>query len=145
MSQSLFGERGDKAEIEEGSAFAPKFDENGLIPIVTTDAESGELLMHAWMNAEALAQTIETGEAVYWSRSRGELWKKGETSGQLQTVVEMRTDCDQDAIWIKVKVGGNGGPCHVGYRACFYRVIPVGTKERPAELQFAETEKLPKE
>jgi phosphoribosyl-AMP cyclohydrolase len=141
-SPSYFAERGEKAEIEEGSVFAPKFGEDGLIPVVTTDAATGDLLMHAYMNAEALALTIETGEAVYWSRSRGGLWKKGETSGQVQRVVEMRTDCDQDAIWLKVTVAGNGATCHVGYKACFYRSIPVGTGKKPAPLDFEESEKV---
>lgn len=130
-----------KSELEDGTLFAPKFDANGLIPAVTTDANSGELLMHAWMNEEALARTIATGEAWYWSRSRQELWHKGATSGQIQKVVEIRTDCDQDAIWIKVEPQGNGGCCHVGYRSCFYRVSPIGQSDGPAEL-ITDQEKL---
>ena len=121
-----FGTCGSKSETEEGSVFAPKFDDKGLITAVTTDAKTGELLMVAWMNAEALARTIETGEAWYWSRSRNELWHKGATSGQIQTVVELRTDCDQDTVWLKVEVAGDGGCCHVGYRSCFYRRVPKG-------------------
>ncbi|MEQ9146467.1 MAG: phosphoribosyl-AMP cyclohydrolase [Parvibaculaceae bacterium] len=125
-------------EIEEGLVFAPKFDANGLIPVVTTDAATGELLMQAWMNEEALARTIASGEAWYWSRSRKELWHKGATSGQIQTVTEIRTDCDQDAIWLKVTPQGDGGCCHVGYRSCFYRSVPIGQKDGPARLEQAE-------
>ena len=111
----------DKAELETGSAFTPRFDDNGLVTAVVTDAKDGELLMVAHMNAEALALTLETGIAHYWSRSRNSLWKKGETSGNLQTVIEMRTDCDQDAIWI---IADPVGPaCHTGARSCFYRRI----------------------
>lgn len=138
----LFGRRGSEGEIEEGTAFAPKLDADGLIPVVATDAETGEVLMFAWMNAEALEKTILTGDAWYWSRSRKELWRKGETSGQTQTVLDMRTDCDQDAIWLKVKVGGDGGACHVGYRSCFYRSLSVDSAEKPALLRFV-GEKLP--
>jgi phosphoribosyl-AMP cyclohydrolase len=123
---SSFPTLSGRAEIEEGIVFAPKFGADGLITCVTTDATTGELLMVAHMNDEALRLTIETGEAVYWSRSRQALWRKGETSGQLQSVVEMRVDCDQDALWLKVKVGGDGGCCHTGRRSCFYRVHPVG-------------------
>ena len=138
----IFGTCDTKQELEEGTTFAPRFDKAGLIPVVTTDAGSGELLMHAYMNAEALAKSIETGDATYWSRSRGELWRKGETSGQVQKIVEMRTDCDQDTIWLKVNVTGNGASCHVGYRACFYRAVPVGGGEAgPLSLTFTEQEK----
>jgi phosphoribosyl-AMP cyclohydrolase len=134
-----FATRGTKEEIEEGTSFSPKFDADGLITAVTTDAKTGELLMVAWMNAEALARTVETGEAWYWSRSRNELWHKGETSGQIQTVVELRTDCDQDTVWLKVDVAGDGGCCHVGYRSCFYRRVPKG---EPARLEHTGAEKL---
>ena len=113
-------------DLERGSALTPRFDAAGLIAAVATDAATGEVLMLAWMNAEALAKTLETGQAHYFSRSRQALWKKGETSGQIQTVTEIRTDCDQDALWLKVKVGGDGGACHVGFRSCFYRVIVDG-------------------
>jgi phosphoribosyl-AMP cyclohydrolase len=125
-----FASPGAKAEVEEGSRLTPRFGLDGLITCVTTDADTGELLMVAHMNADALAHTIETGEAWYWSRSRGELWHKGDTSGQIQTVVEMRIDCDQDAVWLKVRVGGDGGCCHTGRRSCFYRTVPLGAAER---------------
>ena len=118
-----------KSELEEGTVLAPKFDQSGLIPVVTSHAHTGEVLMMAYMNDEALAKTIETGEAHYWSRSRGELWHKGATSGQVQIVEDIRTDCDQDAIWIKVRPQGDGGCCHVGFESCFYRSIPVGGNE----------------
>jgi phosphoribosyl-AMP cyclohydrolase len=116
----------DKAELETGPAFTPRFDEHGLVTAVVTDAKDGELLMVAHMNAESLALTIETGIAHYWSRSRKSLWKKGETSGNLQTVVEMRTDCDQDAVWLKVSVAGHDATCHTGRRSCFYRTVTNG-------------------
>jgi phosphoribosyl-AMP cyclohydrolase len=115
-----------RIEIEEGAVLAPKFDKDGLITCVTTDAASGDLLMVAHMNADALQRTIQTGEAWYWSRSRQELWHKGDTSGQVQTVKEMRIDCDQDALWLKVTVAGDGKCCHTGQHSCFYRVQPVG-------------------
>lgn len=113
----------DKTELETGQAFTPRFDEHGLLTAVVTDARDGELLMVAHMNAQALALTIETGIAHYWSRSRKSLWKKGETSGNLQTVVELRTDCDQDAVWLKVSVAGHDATCHTGRRSCFYRTV----------------------
>jgi phosphoribosyl-AMP cyclohydrolase len=115
----------DKRALEEGTTLSPRFDANGLVTCVTTDAVTGELLMVAHMNAEALARSIETGEAWYWSRSRGELWHKGATSGQVQTIVELRVDCDQDALWLKVNVAGDGGCCHTGRHSCFYRVKPL--------------------
>lgn len=132
----LFSPRGSEHEIEEGTAFAPKFDEHGLIPALATDAKTGEVLMFAWMNAEALEKTVRTGEAWYWSRSRNSLWRKGETSGQTQTVTEIRIDCDQDAILLKVEVGGDGGACHVGYRSCFYRSVPIGPSAKAVELRI---------
>ena len=113
----------DKKTLEEGSVFSPRFDAGGLVTAVVTDAADGMLLMVAHMNAEALALTVETGVAHYWSRSRKSLWKKGETSGNLQRVVELRTDCDQDAIWLKVKVAGHDATCHTGRRSCFYRTV----------------------
>ncbi|MBX9461751.1 MAG: phosphoribosyl-AMP cyclohydrolase [Aquamicrobium sp.] len=113
----------DKAELEEGSAFTPRFDSDGLITAVVTDSGDGALLMVAYMNAEALALTLETGIAHFWSRSRGSLWKKGETSGNVQRVAEIKTDCDQDVIWLKVKVGGHDATCHTGRRSCFYRTV----------------------
>ena len=112
----------DKAELEEGTVFTPRFGADGLVTAVVTDATHGELLMVAHMNAEALALTLETGIAHYWSRSRQALWKKGETSGNLQRVVELRTDCDQDAVWLKVEVAGDGATCHTARRSCFYRI-----------------------
>ncbi|MEQ1937247.1 phosphoribosyl-AMP cyclohydrolase [Mesorhizobium sp. CN5-321] len=114
---------GDKKALEEGSAFTPRFDANGLVTAVVTDAGDGKLLMVAHMNAEALALTLESGVAHYWSRSRNALWKKGETSGNLQEVVEMLTDCDQDAVWLRVKVMGHDATCHTGRRSCFYRTV----------------------
>ncbi len=129
--------------MEEGFELAPRFDQDGLIPVVTTDAASGEVLMHGWMNAEALRRTLELGEAVYWSRSRQALWHKGATSGLVQKVVEVRVDDDQDAIWLRVEVRG-GASCHVGYRSCFYRRVPIGEQGEPAgwRLTFTETEKV---
>ena len=129
MSSAVpFAPPGSKAELEEGRAFTPRFGPDGLITCVTADAGSGAVLMVGHMNAEALARTLATGEAWYWSRSRNELWRKGATSGQTQTVVEMRVDCDQDALLLKVRVGGDGGACHTGRRSCFYRRVAL----RPA-------------
>ena len=113
----------DKAQLEEGGAFTPRFGADGLITAVVTDAGDGALLMVAHMNAQALSLTLETGIAHYWSRSRNELWKKGETSGNFQRVEELRTDCDQDAVWLKVSVAGDGATCHTGRRSCFYRIV----------------------
>ena len=113
-------------ELERGDVLAPRFDANGLVAAVTAHADTGEVLMVAWMNAEALRLTLDTGWAHYFSRSRQALWKKGETSGQLQEVVEVRVDCDQDAVWLKVRPQGDGGACHVGFRSCFYRVVEDG-------------------
>ncbi|WCL55033.1 phosphoribosyl-AMP cyclohydrolase [Gimibacter soli] len=118
-------DRSDRAAVENGLTLALKYDERGLIPVVTTDAASGTVLMQAWMNEEAVERTIATGEAHYWSRSRGELWHKGATSGQIQRVIDFRTDCDQDSLWLVVEQAG-GGCCHVGYESCFYRALPVG-------------------
>lgn len=121
-----------KEALERGEALAPRFDANGLIAAIATHADTGEVLMFAWMNAEALERTLATGEAHYFSRSRGELWHKGATSGQVQVVAEVRIDCDQDAVWIKVRPQGDGGACHVGFRSCFYRVVEDGKLvERP--------------
>jgi phosphoribosyl-AMP cyclohydrolase len=126
MTQTSFPAAPDKAALEEGETLAPRFDANGLIAAVATHAETGEVLMLAWMNAEALARTLETGEAHYFSRSRGELWHKGATSGQVQKVEELRVDCDQDAVWMKVRPQGDGGACHTGRRSCFYRAVEGG-------------------
>lgn len=122
--QASFAPPGSSADLEEGAALTPKFDRDGLVTAVATDAVSGDVLMVAHMNAEALAKTIATGEAWYFSRSRNALWKKGETSGHGQRVVEMRIDCDQDAVWIKVEQ--TAGACHTGRRSCFYRAVPLG-------------------
>ena len=116
----------DQEALERGVDLAPRFDDKGLIAAVATHAETGEVLMLAWMNAEALKLTVDTGEAHYFSRSRQALWKKGESSGQVQKVTELRVDCDQDAVWIKVLPQGDGGACHVGFRSCFYRVLDQG-------------------
>jgi phosphoribosyl-AMP cyclohydrolase len=121
-------------ELEEGETFAPRFDANGLIACVTRAAADGEILMLAYMNEEALRLTIETGLAHYWSRSRQALWRKGEASGQIQRVTEIRTDCDQDALLLTVEPGGDGGACHTGRRSCFYRKIALGRD--PARLVF---------
>jgi phosphoribosyl-AMP cyclohydrolase len=128
-----FAPPGAVADLEEGSVLAPKFDAAGLVSCVATDAASGEVLMVAHMNAEALAKTIATGQAWYYSRSRGALWRKGETSGHTQRVVEMRIDCDQDAVWIKVEQVG--GACHTGRPSCFYRGVPLG-KTGAVTLEF---------
>ena len=121
---TAFALPGTATDLEEGLALTPKFDANGLVTAVATDGASGEVLMVAHMNAEALSRTIATGEAWYFSRSRGALWKKGETSGHTQRVIEMRLDCDQDAVWIKVEQSGEA--CHTGRRSCFYRAVPLG-------------------
>ncbi len=115
----------DKSALEEGSDFTPRFDANGLVTAVVTDADDGVLLMVAHMNAEALARTLETGIAHYWSRSRSTLWKKGETSGNIQNVVSISTDCDQDALHLRVRVAGDGATCHTGRRSCFYRNVSL--------------------
>jgi phosphoribosyl-AMP cyclohydrolase len=121
-----------KQALEHGDQLSPRFDTSGLIAAIATHADTGEVLMLAWMNAEALAKTLQTGEAHYFSRSRNELWRKGATSGQIQEVVEARIDCDQDAVWLKVRPQGDGGACHTGARSCFYRAIEDGRLvERP--------------
>jgi phosphoribosyl-AMP cyclohydrolase len=129
-------------QVEESTELAPKFDEHGLIPAITTDYDSGDLLMAGYMNAEALARTIESGEAHYFSRSRQALWHKGATSGLVQRVRELMIDDDQDCVWLKVDVAGSGASCHVGYRSCFYRRIPLASGEQDLELEFTETEKV---
>ncbi|MDH3580525.1 MAG: phosphoribosyl-AMP cyclohydrolase, partial [Hyphomicrobiales bacterium] len=131
MSDPQFAERTSVEQVEEGADLAPKFDEYGLLPVVTTDAGSGDVLMLGYMNADALSKTIETGEAHYWSRSRKTLWHKGATSGLVQKVVDIRIDDDQDAVWLMVDVAGSGASCHVGYRSCFYRSIPTGETPSP--------------
>jgi phosphoribosyl-AMP cyclohydrolase len=136
---SPFAPRASTQEVEEGRALAPKFDADGLVTCVATDARSGEVLMVAHMNAEALRKTIASGEAWYFSRSRRALWRKGESSGHVQRVVEMRIDCDQDAVWIRVEQEGPGA-CHTGRRSCFYRAVPVG-KTGAVTLEFRDGEK----
>lgn len=134
----VFAPRGSKADIEAGLDFQPKFDADGLIPAIVTDAGTGEALMFAFMNAEALALTIETGIVHFWSRSRAALWKKGAESGNMFNVVEMRTDCDQDVLWLRVSVEGDGHACHTGRRSCFYRLVPVqGTAGAATRLLLA--------
>lgn len=129
-------------QVEEGQELAPRFDRDGLIACVTTDADSGDVLMLGYMNREALEKTLQTGEAHYWSRSRQSLWHKGATSGLVQTVEEMRIDDDQDAVWLRVRVAGSGASCHVGYRSCFYRRVPLGTPGAMGEpLAFTESRK----
>lgn len=129
-------------QVEEGRELAPRFDADGLIPVVTTDHETGEVLMVANMNAEALAKTIELGEAVYYSRSRKQLWHKGATSGLVQKVREILVDDDQDAVWLRVDVQG-GASCHVGYRSCFYRSVPIApATQGPLDMKFTITEKV---
>ena len=122
----MFPTASDTEALERGAVIAPRFDANGLIAAIAQHADTGEVLMLAWMNAQALRLTLDTGEAHYFSRSRGALWKKGETSGQVQTVVEVRLDCDQDAVLLKIRPQGDGGACHVGFRSCFYRVVEDG-------------------
>lgn len=129
----------DKSDIEEGKTFSPKFDADGLVTAVATDARTGELLMVAHMNAEALQKTVASGEAHYYSRSRKRLWRKGEESGHVQRVVEMRVDCDQDAVWLKVEQVGPGA-CHTGRRSCFYRAIALGQTGAVA-LEFREADR----
>ena len=139
----MFKKRDNIREVEEGKYLSPKFDENGLIPVITTDFQTGDILMHGYMNDEALKKTIETKEAHYWSRSRKKLWRKGQVSGFVQIVKEIRIDDDQDSIWLSVDIG-NGASCHVGYRSCFYRSIPLGkiTNEEELEMEFKEKKKI---
>ncbi len=135
----LFAPPGSTAEVEEGLSFTPKFDADGLITAVATDAKSGDVLMVAHMNAQALAKTVASGEAWYFSRSRRKLWKKGESSGHVQRVVELRVDCDQDALWLKVEQEGPGA-CHTGRRSCFYRAVPLG-QSGAVTLEFRNADK----
>ena len=139
----MFKKREKVKEIEEGKYLSPKFNEEGLIPVITMDAKSKEILMHGYMNDEALKKTIETKEVYYWSRSRKKIWHKGEASGFKQKVIEMKIDDDQDAIWLTVDIG-NGISCHVGYRSCFYRNIPLGQIKdlEQIEMDFKERKKL---
>ena len=139
----MFKKRDNIKEVEEGKYLSPKFDENGLIPVIATDFQTGDILMHAYMNDEALKKTIETKEVHYWSRSRKKIWHKGQVSGFVQKVKEIRIDDDQDSIWLSVDIG-NGASCHVGYRSCFYRSIPLGKikNEEELEMEFKEKKKI---
>tara|TARA_B100000579_G_scaffold415713_1_gene410575 strand:- start:140 stop:613 length:474 start_codon:yes stop_codon:yes gene_type:complete len=141
MSEIKFEKRKTIEQIEESTELAPKFDQDGLIPVVTTDFSSGEVLMQGYMNEEALKKTISLGEVVYYSRSRKTLWHKGKTSGLVQTVKEIRIDDDQDCVWLRVDVQG-GASCHVGYRSCFYRSVPFGENSHTTILKFEEKEKV---
>ena len=139
----MFKKRDNIKEVEEGKYLEPKFDKNGLIPVITSDFKTGDILMHGYMNDEALIKTIETKEAHYWSRSRKSIWHKGKTSGFVQKIIEMRIDDDQDSIWISVDVSGSGASCHVGYKSCFYRSIPLKSKvDENIELIMNDEEKL---
>ena len=146
MSDVKFERRKTIEQVEESTELAPKFDQDGLIPVVTTDFNSGEVLMQGYMNEEAFKKTISLGEAVYYSRSRKTLWHKGKTSGLVQNIKEIRIDDDQDCVWLRVDVQG-GASCHVGYRSCFYRSIPFGENNSSTVLKFEEKEKIfdPKE
>ena len=139
----MFKKRDNIQEVEEGKYLSPKFDENGLIPVITTDYQTGGILMHGYMNDQALKKTIETKEAHYWSRSRKKIWHKGQVSGFVQIVKEIKIDDDQDAVWLSVDIG-NGASCHVGYRSCFYRSIPLGkiVNEEKLEMEFKENKKI---
>jgi len=139
----IFKKRINIKQVEESESFAPKFDKSGLIPVVTSDYKTGEILMQGYMNKEALLKTIKLGEAIYYSRSRKTLWHKGKTSGFIQKIKEIRIDDDQDSVWLKVNVVG-GASCHVGYRSCFYRSVPFGKslKNNRLILKFKETKKV---
>ena len=143
MTDNFFEKRKSVEQVEESNELAPKFDEDGLIPVVTTDFESGELLMQGYMNSEAFTQTLRLGEAVYYSRSRKSLWHKGKESSFIQIIKEIRIDDDQDCVWLRVKVSG-GASCHVGYRSCFYRSVPFGQSINKSKviLEFKEKEKI---
>ena len=138
----MFKKRDNIKEVEEGKYLSPKFDKNGLIPVITTDFETGNVLMHGYMNEEALKKTIEIKEAHYWSRSRKKIWHKGQVSGFVQKIKEIRIDDDQDSVWLSVDIG-NGSSCHVGYRSCFYRSIPLGKIKdlEKLKMEFKETKK----
>ena len=139
----MFKKRENVADIEEGNLLSPKFDKDGLIPVTTTDFDTKEVLMQGYMNAEALKKTIETKEAHYWSRTRKQVWHKGETSGFVQKVIEMRVDDDQDSIWLSVDIG-DGSSCHVGYKSCFYRSISLGKIENSEKIKIEFKEKKKK-
>ena len=139
----MFKKRDNIKEVEEGKYLAPKFDKNGLIPVITTDIKTGDILMHGYMNSEAFKKTIEAKEAHYWSRSRNKIWHKGQVSGFVQKIKEIRIDDDQDSVWLKVDIG-DGASCHVGYRSCFYRSVPVGkiVNDEKIEMKFEEKNKV---
>jgi len=139
----MFKKRHSIQEVEEGKYLEPKFDQNGLIPVITSDFKTGDILMHGYMNGESLVKTIETNEAHYWSRTRKKIWHKGQVSGFTQIVKEIRIDDDQDSIWLSVDIG-NGASCHVGFRSCFYRSIPLGKIKNveKIELKFKEKKKI---
>ena len=139
--EESFKKRTSVYEVEEGNLLQPKFDCNGLIPVVTSDYSTKNILMHSYMNSDALLKTINTNFAHYWSRSRKCLWKKGETSGLLQKVIQLNIDDDQDCIWLEVEVLGKGASCHVGYKSCFYRKLNLDTDSKN-RLEFTEKEKL---
>ena len=138
----MFKKRENIFEVEEGKFLSPKFDQSGLIPVVTTNIKNGNVLMHGFMNDQALKKTIETKEAYYWSRSKNALWHKGSKSGFVQKVIELRIDDDQDSLWMSVDIG-DGASCHVGYESCFYRSISLGqvNNEKEISLEFKEKEK----
>jgi len=137
MANVVFPSPPAKAELDEAAIFTPRFDEHGLMPAIVVDAAGGEVLMVAYMNAQSLALTIASGEAHFWSRSRGEIWRKGETSGNVLRVVELRTDCDQDTLLVRAELTGDGVACHTGRRSCFYRAIAAPQAEgEPARLVF---------
>ena len=133
---------GESPKIEENTDFIPRFDAQGLIPCITTSATTGAVLMFAWMNREALERTLETGEAHYWSRSRNALWHKGATSGFVQKVQSLRTDCDQDCLWMSVEVEGGETACHTGRSSCFYREVPLKGDAKTPQLRFIEPKKF---
>ena len=139
----MFKKRNNIKEVEEGKYLAPKFNEKGLIPVITTDFITGDILMHGYMNDEALKKTIETKEAHYWSRSREKIWHKGQISGFVQKIKEIRIDDDQDAVWLSVDIG-KGASCHVGYRSCFYRSVPLGkiNNTESLKIEFKENKKI---
>jgi len=139
----MFKKRESIYEVEEGNFLAPKFNKDGLIPVTTTDSNSGDVLMQGYMNKEALKKTIETKEAYYWSRSRNALWQKGKTSGFVQKVMDLKIDDDQDSLWMSVDIG-NGASCHVGYKSCFYRSIPLGSIKNTEEIKLEFIEKKKK-
>jgi phosphoribosyl-AMP cyclohydrolase len=136
MAHVTFPTAPAKAELEEASLFTPRFDEHGLMPAIVVDAATNLPLMLAYMNADSLALTIATGEAHFWSRSRGEIWRKGATSGNVLRVIEMRIDCDQDTVLLRAELTGDGVACHTGRHSCFYRAVEAGGDGLPAKLVF---------